>query len=603
MKLRSITSFLFAASLISIQPISARNPFLTKNNAAVSASYKTEAGNCSIPVSQYDLSINNVRARLLNAGDLWWDLNTAHYEVPKGNQSSGTTYPNAIFAGSIWVSGIDQANNLKIAAQEYRTGGTSSDYFTGPLDATGNIASSQCNKWDRHFNVYGYEINALINAFLSQGSVPSSVITQNLKNWPGKGNAYLASQGYDVSGPLAPFFDTNSDGIYNPADGDYPSLLSSPGTPNTYANQMIFWVMNDMGNTHTGSNGQPMGIQINALAYAFQTLDELNDMTFYNYSIINKSSAAYSKTYISQFTDVDLGCSENDRIGCDTSHNMAIAYNGTLGVNSCDNGTACLTGAVGYGCDLPILGISMLDAGKDTAIDPITQSRKKLKMSSFIYFSRAGSSGMLDPTTASEYRNYQTGKWRDGQPMVSLGDGRTGSGNPYPYAFSGDPAIATDWSECNTQTSLNISAGDRRFLQSTGPFTFLPGSSQSISLSVIFVQPPGGVGSNCPGWSAIKPAADKAQTLFDSRFASLMHTGISEIESNSIKLFPNPVSKILQVSNSNNKPIEEIKIYDTTGKLVIQSYDVTSVNIEALPSGIYLVKVGNAAKAVKIVKE
>lgn len=37
-------------------------------------SYKTESGDCRIPVSQTDLDINNVRCRLLAAGDLWWDF-------------------------------------------------------------------------------------------------------------------------------------------------------------------------------------------------------------------------------------------------------------------------------------------------------------------------------------------------------------------------------------------------------------------------------------------------------------------------------------------------------------------------------------------------
>jgi hypothetical protein len=37
-----------------------------------------------------------------------------------------------------------------------------------------------------------------------------------VKFWPGKGNPNLASRGYDVSNVLAPFYDADGDGIYDP---------------------------------------------------------------------------------------------------------------------------------------------------------------------------------------------------------------------------------------------------------------------------------------------------------------------------------------------------------------------------------------------------
>ena len=40
---------------------------------------------CAPPFAQIDLDINNVRARIIAGGDLWWDLTTAGYEIPKGS--------------------------------------------------------------------------------------------------------------------------------------------------------------------------------------------------------------------------------------------------------------------------------------------------------------------------------------------------------------------------------------------------------------------------------------------------------------------------------------------------------------------------------------
>ena len=49
------------------------------------------------PQAQSDLNINNVRARILGGGDMWWDLNDARYEVPKGGGK------HSMFAGALWL--------------------------------------------------------------------------------------------------------------------------------------------------------------------------------------------------------------------------------------------------------------------------------------------------------------------------------------------------------------------------------------------------------------------------------------------------------------------------------------------------------------------
>jgi hypothetical protein len=43
------------------------------------------AGDCNPAFSEFDLAINNVRAKILNGGDMWWDLvGAAKYEIPIG---------------------------------------------------------------------------------------------------------------------------------------------------------------------------------------------------------------------------------------------------------------------------------------------------------------------------------------------------------------------------------------------------------------------------------------------------------------------------------------------------------------------------------------
>lgn len=565
MKSRILSACLLAALSLAGTHSFARALVNGPSHVAPATSFKTEANDCNLPTSQFSMDINNVRATLLTAGDMWFDVpvSSAAYEVPKG--ARGAANAQAIYAGAIWVSGLDQGNNLKIAALTYRQNG-GSDYYSGPLDNNGTTALATCNLWDQHFPVWASQIKPLITAYktalVAAGNNPANVnlpissVSDSVKYWPAKGNPYLAAKGYDVSGILAPFYDADGDGTYDPAHGDYPTIkqggiIAAPLFPqigcnvdtlsyakNTaYADEMVFWVTNDKGNVHNGtSGGVPIGIQINNLAFGFQSSDEINSMTFYTYNILNKSGAVLNKTYMSQYVDPDLGCPYNDRVGCDVSRSLGIIYNGQpqntpfdLGYNYvCDKtgSAACSNGTIGYGCDLPMLGIDFFEGPVDTTlyVNPANPSgphiHRQLGLTAFESYTNSNSP-TGDPGTAVQFRNYQTGKWKDGTPVTMYGNGYQNSTTQTNFMYPGDPSISTQWSECNPQVGAAIWANDRRFVQTSGPFTFLPCASQTITVGVVFVQPTGGVGSNCPSWSFISTADDKAQALFDAGFKQL----------------------------------------------------------------------------------
>ncbi|HMX04794.1 MAG TPA: hypothetical protein PKE14_09010, partial [Chitinophagales bacterium] len=93
-----------------------------KENAGItgkrSTNYARLNAGCADATTQIDLDINNVRARLLGAGDFWWDLqNDAKYEIPKVDPSTGVIPVSSSFAGALWIGGIDAGGQLKIAAQ------------------------------------------------------------------------------------------------------------------------------------------------------------------------------------------------------------------------------------------------------------------------------------------------------------------------------------------------------------------------------------------------------------------------------------------------------------------------------------------------------
>ena len=69
-------------------------------------------------------------------------------------------------------------------------------------------------------------------------------------------------------------------------------------------------------------------MEIRGQAFAFATNDELNNMTFYSYEIINRSTYTLTNTFFSQWVDPDLGWADDDYVGCDVLRGLGYCYNG-----------------------------------------------------------------------------------------------------------------------------------------------------------------------------------------------------------------------------------------------------------------------------------
>ena len=128
------------------------------NPNMTSVTYSKVASGCSPSSSQTDLDVNNVRATILGGGDMWWNLSDAQYEIPKGGGL------NSLFAGSLWIGGVDAGGQLKVAAMTYRQGGN--DFWPGPLDvATATITEQECIAWDKHFKIDRSDVEEYVARF------------------------------------------------------------------------------------------------------------------------------------------------------------------------------------------------------------------------------------------------------------------------------------------------------------------------------------------------------------------------------------------------------------------------------------------------------
>jgi len=200
---------------------------------------------CANSESAIDQAINNVRARLLGGGDCWWDLSDGRYIVPKVDPASGQPEVSSLFAGAVWLGGIDPGNNLKLACQDYRND-SENDFWPGPISLAGTTESFTCANWDRHFRVTGDDIRRHL-ANIAKGNLNPNDIPRNIKAWPAKGNEYFQSVwGFDLpftDQALAGFYDVGPTiGTYEPLEGDYPSIEIRGCPLDKIPDEMIFWI-------------------------------------------------------------------------------------------------------------------------------------------------------------------------------------------------------------------------------------------------------------------------------------------------------------------------------------------------------------------------
>lgn len=523
---------------------------------------------CTPGKTQTELKLNDVRTRILTDGDMWWDLNNAKYEIPKGSNSM------AQFAGSLWFGGYHNGG-LRISAMTYRQNGV--DFWPGPLNpATVNIDAATCSQYDRHYTFTRSDVDNFYAYWAQHGSADPSTASW-IKDYPGN----YDYAGYSVNAPgksipmnyLAPYYDNNGDGLYNYADGDYPAY-NVKGTPTNrgecvrrlFGDETIFWVFNDKGNNHTETGSlNAIGVEIRAQAFEFSTGDELNQMSFYNYEVINWSTDKLDSTYFTVWDDCDLGNYQDDYIGCDVKRGLGYQYNG-------DNYDEDFGGFTGYHDKLPAIGCDFFqgpyadqgdgyDNDRDSCVDctwqlgsdgkpcygcaPIPDNvlPEQIIMSRFTYYTNTGDpqTGNPNANSPSQYYNFMSGKWKNGTPMTYGGNGTATTNTPCDFLFPGttdyngwglgyQPAGgngphttqtpsgnygATGW----TQNQAAVVKNDMRFLISCGKFTLLPGAVNYVTYGIPFAR--SNSADNLAPIPLLQTADDKAQALFDNCFKVL----------------------------------------------------------------------------------
>ncbi|MBI3509220.1 MAG: T9SS C-terminal target domain-containing protein [Bacteroidetes bacterium] len=569
----SIIAILISAAMFFSFAASARENGANGHREASAHRVTTQdqlASSCTPATAKTDLDVNNVRTTIMTGGDMWWDLSTARYEIPKDGKA------HSIFAGALWVGGLDAGGQLKVAAMTYRQ--TGNDFWPGPLDTTTvSIDATTCQAYDKHWKITRKDVDdfALYNA---GNGAPGYTVPLVIQSWPGNGDASLGQGHY-----LAPFVDVDGDGYYNWAAGDYPAydLNGTLGCSRfqLFGDQTLWWVFNDKGNVHSETGAAAIGLEVQAQAFGFSTNDEINNMTFYRYKVINRSTVAMNDTYFGQWTDADLGAYDDDYVGCDVSRGLGYTYNGDA-----NDGTSALPTIGTYGANPPAIGMDFFEGPLADPGDGIDNNRngvtdepgEQIIMSKFVYYNN-DFSVIGNPENGTHYYNYLSGFWKDGSPFTYGGNAYGGSivcdfmfpGDSDPQGWGTNFQPQPLWSEA----SVGNTPFDRRMMQSAGPFTLQPGAVNYITVGAVWAR--ASSGGPTASVNLMRTVDDKAQRLFNNCFRTL--DGPDAPDMTIQELDKQLVLYLTNKSNSNNY-LEKYEAYDPS--IVYSSLNSALANID-----------------------
>ncbi len=272
------------------------------------------------------LDMGNISAYVHSSGMLF---NNPQFSVrsqfPKGSGKS------TIYLSNLIVGAKDNQGRTYVAAQTYHQGGR--DFSTGPISNLYDEAYRQ--KYERVWRVSAEQIAYHLASFNDS----SYQIPEEIENWPAHGDTSLGEQFY-----LAPFIDTNQNGIYEPHFGDVPAIRGE---------QAILFILNDLANYHAITGGNAMGIEIIGMAYTLkgQTPESvLSNTVFVNYKVRNTGLNDFPHFRFANYSDFDLGYHLDDQLGFSGSNEMFFVYNG----DEYDEGS------LGYGESPPAQGVVFL---------------------------------------------------------------------------------------------------------------------------------------------------------------------------------------------------------------------------------------------------
>ncbi len=490
------------------------------------------------------------------------------------------------------------------------------DELPGPYMASASYNEIQEAKYNRPYRVSLQMIRDHIDSV--QFGSPNYVPVWAIRNWPAHGNTALGQ-----APDLAPFADINSNGMYEPLLGEYPSILG---------NDCVFSI------THYRNNGNlDKALEFHSYVYT-QACDstETFDNVLMRKVLVYSRGATVDSLFFGGRFDGDLGNYNDDYVGTNVDLGLVYNYNGDLNdePNGGNQGFDDTLAAQGL---MILKGIKQINDGLDNGIGILPgQSVNGYGFNDGIIDNEYGGlyastafSGintpmeMADPTNAEQWHNMLNGYFRFGEMKYYGGSGYPGAPGvttiPARYMYSGGEDVSHfgtggvnpgfDWYEFEPAGagSLANQTGDRRAAYSLGKVGLTSGEFVEFDYAYLFKRQaePTGV--------LIDPVTDLFAKASAVRSAFLSNQGpcginfdpipedLSVGETEKVVVFgvyPNPTNGIVRITNISNSG-GSIQVFDINGKLLktVTNYQsLQPLDLSELEGQFFILKISDDQK-------
>lgn len=489
----------------------------------------------------------------------------------------GEDWVSLIYDVGLLIGGLDPGGNLKTYSLR---GNTVSAAITG-------IDAEIIDPW----RVTSDQVAAHLADFEDNGIIDNPI--DAIFAWPARGNAFSEQyNGFEIISDnmvtYADFWDQDANGVYNPDQGDYPVLfVRGCGEEPLVPSEMLVYPFTLSPN---GAEG-PDDFQVFMTAFRFgceEAESVINNSFFLSYKINNRTIEPLNDAFFGYWIDGDIGCFSDDYLGVDPDRFATYFYNSSATDGTCNPGGS-------FGNVPPVVGVDLLRGPLNISGEEEPLRSVMPVFNSSVGAIPAGATGYQNPV---ELYNYLSGTWRDGNPLVDSGIGYE-AGNPIDFAFTGDPAQGSGW----TETGEGNPTGDRRALISSGPFTLFPGAVNRYILAFTYEQ--NTEVTNLEQIVGLKNNLDALQALFDNCFDTDNLPGmevctsvVTDVDTplvptdDQIQLYPNPTQTEVTVMF----PVEEkgqLSVYTTDGQLLLQKRTIsayTTLDCSQWPAALYVLR-------------
>jgi hypothetical protein len=416
----------------------------------------------------------------------------------------------------------------------------------------------------------------------------------------------------------APFYDRNRNGKWD-SDYDEPGIAG--------ADQTIWYVVNDLDTSKCDSllGSMPIGLELQVTIWAYKyKANVIGNSIFKRYRLINKSANTIDSMYIGQFADIDIGNPGNDFSGCDSVLNMGYIYNSNKFDEPYSTIDIIPPPAVGY----ILLQGPVTEAQGEQAYFDFKLKMNYINLPMIAFWYKATGMPYTDPAPGGYFGgtiqayNMLRGYVPDYDfynPTPYYHRSGNNFSKPTKFPVNGNPVTGTGDIDGEGD---NLSAGDRRFVISSGPFTMAPGDTQDIALAIVGALGPHD-SSNVSSVARLQEYAPLLHTLWQSFNDFESPEGpvpgretfnISEFSEYPVFIlgqnYPNPFNNTTRVRFKLLGEMDiRLSIYNINGQLIknlfegllikdeyIYDWDGRDNNGQLLPSGIYFIRMQSGAK-------